>query len=383
MPGLDTEQVVRQRYSGAAVQREAALCCPVDYDAEYLRVIPQDVIDRDYGCGDPSQHVRPGEKVLDLGSGGGKICFIVSQVIGAAGRVIGIDLNDEMLALARRSQVTVAAAIGYDNVTFHKGKIQDLAVDRDVVDRYLAEHPVGDEVGLRALESFLAELRQRKPMIADESIDVVVSNCVLNLVDANEKEMLFDEIFRVLRPGGRAVISDIVSDEPVPEELQADPELWSGCVSGAFEQSAFVDAFEHAGFVDIRIESLQQQPWQVVGGIAFRSATVIAYRPHLASDSEGLVEQTEQYLQSERPQRRVYRGPFKYVVDDEGRMYTRGEVCSGPLAQAAEREAISDQFAVFDVAESDSATPFRPRNASSPIGLPTANGPCCSDGGCC
>ncbi len=381
MPGLDTEQVVRQRYSGAAVQREAALCCPVDYDETYLRVIPQDVIDRDYGCGDPSKYIRPGETVLDLGSGGGKICFIASQVTGLVGRVIGIDLNDEMLALARRSQVTVAAAIGYDNVTFLKGKIQDLAVDRDVVDRYLAEHPVGDEVSLRALESFLAELRQSEPMIADESIDVVVSNCVLNLVDANEKEMLFDEIFRVLRPGGRAVISDIVSDEPVPEELQADPELWSGCISGAFEQTAFVEAFEHAGFVDIRIESLQQQPWQVVGGIAFRSATVIAYRPHLASAAGELAEQTE--LQSERPRRRVYRGPFKYVVDDEGRMYTRGEVCSGPLAQAAERDAISDQFAVYDVAKFDSAAPSRPLNASSPIGLPTTSGPCCSDSGCC
>ncbi|MCM2371967.1 methyltransferase domain-containing protein [Aporhodopirellula aestuarii] len=381
MSSLDTEKAVRQRYSGAALARESALCCPVDYDAKYLDVIPQEVIDRDYGCGDPSQHVRPGETVLDLGSGGGKICFIASQVTGPHGRVIGVDMNDEMLALARRSQVQVAMAIGYDNITFYKGKIQDLAVDRDAVDRFLSGNPVVDEASLRTLESFLAEIRAEQPMIADESIDIVVSNCVLNLVDPDEKELLFDEIFRVLRPGGRAVISDIVCDVEVPEEMQADPELWSGCISGAFEQSAFVEAFEQAGFVDIRIDSLQQQPWQIVEGIAFRSATVVAYRPHLISEGDGVIEQTEEYLQTRGSSRRVYRGPFKYVVDDEGRMYTRGETCQDALAQAAERESIAEHFAVFDdVSQGGSAV----NAGGKPLSLPTADGGgCCSSGDCC
>ncbi|MFG0287119.1 MAG: methyltransferase domain-containing protein [Rhodopirellula sp. JB044] len=379
MPSLDTEQAVRQRYSGAAQEREAALCCPVDYDARYLKVIPQEVIDRDYGCGDPSKHVQTGETVLDLGSGGGKICFIASQVVGPEGRVIGVDMNDEMLALARSSQPKVAAAIGYDNVSFRKGKIQDLAVDRDAVEQFLSENPVTDDKSLRRLESFLAEMRSAQPMIPDESVDVVVSNCVLNLVDSGEKEFLFDEIFRVLRPGGRAVISDIVADCEVPEEMQADPELWSGCISGAFERAAFLEAFEQAGFVDINLDSLQTSPWQVVDGIGFRSATVVAYRPHLATEGEELLEQTTQYLANQGTARRVYRGPFKYVVDDDGRMYTRGVACEDALAQAAERESIAEHFEIYDESSSDAAAQ-KPLGSS---GLPTMGDDCCSGSGCC
>lgn len=370
---LDTEKAVRDRYGDAAKEREAALCCPVDYDAQYLKAIPQEVIDRDYGCGDPSKYVREGEVVLDLGSGGGKICFIASQVVGATGKVIGVDLNDEMLSLARQSQSIVAANIGHDNVEFRKGKIQDLAVDRDRVDQFLSERPVTDELGLRSLEQFLEVMRNQDPMIADETVDVVVSNCVLNLVDASEKEILFDEIFRVLKPGGRAVISDIVADQDVPLEMQADAELWSGCLSGAFETTAFLDAFEQAGFVDVRLQILQTEPWQVIEGIAFRSATVIAYRPHLESQGEEVVSQTEAYLASQDSTRRVYRGPFKHVVDDEGRMYTRGETCEGALAQAAQREAISDQFEVYNTTAEKVDSP-------SSVAFPMAG--CCGGGDC-
>ena len=119
---LDTEHAVRERYSAAAQATEPQLCCPVDYDPQYLRVIPQEVIDRDYGCGDPSKYLHQGETVLDLGSGGGKICFIASQVVGKSGRVIGVDKNDPMLELARRSQSVVAERIGYSNVEFRKGR---------------------------------------------------------------------------------------------------------------------------------------------------------------------------------------------------------------------------------------------------------------------
>ena len=372
---LDTEKAVRDRYGDAANEREAALCCPVDYDARYLKAIPQEVIDRDYGCGDPSKYVRKGETVLDLGSGGGKICFIASQVVGATGKVIGVDLNDEMLSLARSSQPIVATNVGHDNVKFLKGKIQDLAVDRDRVDQFLSERPVTDELGLRSLEQFLEVMRSQAPMITDESDDVVVSNCELSFVDASDKEILFDEIYRVLKPGGRAVISDIVADREVPLEMQADAELWSGCLSGAFETTAFLDAFEQAGFVDVRLQVLQTEPWQVVEGIAFRSATVIAYRPHLESQGDEVIAQTESYLSGQDSTRRVYRGPFKHVVDDEGRMYTRGETCEGALAQAAEREAISDQFEVYNTTAEKVPLP-------ESVAFPMADGGCCGGGGC-
>src|ERR1700750_3260319 len=123
------ESAVRERYAAGALFTEARLCCPVDYNAEFLRVIPQEVIERDYGCGDPSKYVRRGETVLDLGSGTGKICFIASQVVGPEGRVIGVDMTDEMLEVARRNAPVVAQRVGHANVEFRKGRIQDLALD--------------------------------------------------------------------------------------------------------------------------------------------------------------------------------------------------------------------------------------------------------------
>src|SRR5207247_3132147 len=112
----NVEGAVRQRYSQASQSKVEALCCPVEYDRQFLKVIPDEVIERDYGCGDPSRHLRRGETVLDLGSGTGKICFIASQVVGPQGRVIGVDMTDEMLAVARRNAPTVAQRIGYSNV---------------------------------------------------------------------------------------------------------------------------------------------------------------------------------------------------------------------------------------------------------------------------
>jgi ubiquinone/menaquinone biosynthesis C-methylase UbiE len=251
--GLNVEQAVRERYSAASQQVEPALCCPVQYDGRYLAVLPPEILERDYGCGDPSRYVQPGETVLDLGSGGGKICFITSQIVGPGGRVIGVDKNDDMLALARKYQRQIGEAIGWHNVEFRRGRIQDLKTDLD------------DAGG--------------GPLIADASIDVVLSNCVLNLVAEADRRQLFAELFRVLRPGGRATISDIVSDRPVPERLKHDPALWSGCISGAYEEAAFLASFREAGFVTVELVARQDEPWTVVAGIEFRSVTVRAYKP--------------------------------------------------------------------------------------------------------
>ena len=235
------ERAVLNRYSKAAGARETALCCPVEYESRYLEAIPQEILDRDYGCGDPSRHVRQGDTVLDLGSGGGKICYIASQIVGPEGRVIGVDMNEEMLQLAESYREEVGNRIGYHNVEFHKGKIQDLA-------------------------------------IADDSVDIVVSNCVLNLVREEHRERVFGAIFRVLRRSGRAVISDIVSDQTVPQAMRDDPTLWSGCISGAFREDRFLEAFERAGFKEIRLLERDETPWRTVQGIEFRSVTVEAFK---------------------------------------------------------------------------------------------------------
>src|SRR6185436_11287033 len=255
-----------------------ALCCPIEYDREYLKVIPQEVIERDYGCGDPSKYLKSGETVLDLGSGTGKICFIAAQVVGPTGKVIGVDMNDDMLAIARQYAPQVGDSIGYHNVEFRKGRIQDLALDLEKLDIDLKANPIRDAASFLSADARAGELRITSPLIASDSIDVVVSNCVLNLVDPRAKGQLFREIFRVLRNGGRAVISDIVSDEPVPEELQNDPELWSGCISGALTEERFLQAFVDAGFYGVSIARFDSQPWRTVQGIEFRSVTVEAFK---------------------------------------------------------------------------------------------------------
>jgi ubiquinone/menaquinone biosynthesis C-methylase UbiE len=273
---FDVELAVRTRYSAASRSTESALCCAVSYDARFLDVLPRELIERDYGCGDPARYVAEGETVLDLGSGAGKTCYVAAQIVGESGRVIGVDMNDDMLALARRHREEIAGRLGYDNVVFHKGRIQDLALDLERFEEYLRVHTAADAATWIAAQRHAEQLRRAEPMIADESIDVVISNCVLNLVTPEDRNQLFAELHRVLRPGGRAVISDIVSDRDVPLHLKRDPELWSGCVSGAFTEQGLIQAFEAAGFADVAIIARQEEPWTTVEAIEFRSVTVRA-----------------------------------------------------------------------------------------------------------
>ena len=311
MSTLNAEAAVRERYSAGAQKQEAKLCCPIDYDPEFLEAIPQEVIERDYGCGDPSKYLRAGETVLDLGSGTGKICFIAAQVVGAGGKVIGIDMTDEMLEVARRNAPIVAERVGFENVEFRKGRIQDLALDLEKLDQELQARPITDAASFLRADEIAQNLRVKHPLVGDDSVDVVVSNCVLNLVEAKSKRQLFEEIFRVLRKGGRAVISDIVSDEEVPEHLQNDPTLWSGCISGALTEEGFLQAFSDAGFYGIQILKRDEAPWQTVEGIEFRSVTVEAFKG-------------KQGPCFERNQAVIYRGPFKEVLDDDNHRMERG-----------------------------------------------------------
>jgi ubiquinone/menaquinone biosynthesis C-methylase UbiE len=311
-PDIDTDSAVRERYSTAAREREAALCCPVDYDPQHLELIPQEVLERDYGCGDPSRYVREGDVVLDLGSGAGKICFIAAQIAGPKGAVIGLDSNEEMLSLARASAPQVAEALGYANVQFRRARIQDLALDLDVLDAWLVEHPVRGVEEVAALEEASERFRRESTLIADASVDLVVSNCVLNLVRESDRGQLMEEIFRVLKVGGRIAISDIVSDERVPDDLKADPELWSGCVSGAFQELEFLLALEAAGFRGIAIDKWEAEPFAVVEGVEFRSITVSARKADVGPSCDA-------------NQALVYRGPWKAVEDERGNRFVRGE----------------------------------------------------------
>lgn len=383
--GDGIEAAVRERYSNGAGRVEQSLCCPVEYEPRYLEMIPEEILQRDYGCGDPTPYVRSGETVLDLGSGGGKLCYIAAQLVGEHGRVIGVDCNREMLGLARRYQDVVAERLGYSNVAFRCGMIQDLRLDLDELATELSARPVRDQWSWLELRTLEDRMRRERPMVADASVDVVISNCVLNLVRPQDRKQLFAEMFRVLKRGGRAAISDIVADEDVPERMQQDPELWSGCISGAYREDLFLKAFEEAGFHGIEIAKRQTMPWRTVEGIEFRSVTVVACKG-------------KQGPCLERNQALVYRGPLKRVEDDDGHVFHRGErvaVCDKTF-HLLQREPYVGMFEpieplqpvplkearAFDCRRSMRRDPRETKGEGYRV-TTEAPGPCCEPGECC
>ena len=381
---MNVKSAVLERYSEGAKEVQPTLCCPVDYDDTLLALLPREIIDKDYGCGDPSRYVNDGDVVLDLGSGGGKICYMAAQLVGERGHVIGVDMNDDMLALARQYQPEMADKLGANRVTFLKGHIQDLALNVAAMEAYLSENPVTDAAGLAALDAWQHEQRRARPMIADASVDLVISNCVLNLVHDEQKQQLIREIHRVLKPGGRVAISDIVSDETIPEALKADPALWSGCISGAFQEQGLVQAFRDAGFLAVAYDKWDAEPWQVIDGIEFRSVTLTAVK----ASGEPCVDKGHAV---------IYKGPFSQVHDDEDHYFPRGEriaVCERTYTLLTEGP-YKDHFIGIAPAQPGAGVPFcapagtrRPaagtrRPAADTKGATHSGQRCDSSGGCC
>jgi len=289
-----------------------------------------------------------------------------------------------MLEVARRNAPIVAERIGYSNVEFRKGRIQDLALDLELLDRQLKQTPITNAASFLAADELAEELRVKHPLIVSDSVDVLVSNCVLNLVEPKSKLQLFDEIFRVLKKGGRAVICDIVSDEEVPEEMQNDPDLWSGCISGALTEEGFLAAFENADFYGIQILKRDAQPWRTVQGIEFRSLTIEAFKG----------KQGECF---ERNQAVIYRGPFKEVLDDDNHRMERGRryaVCDKTYnlyKKAPYRQFFEFVDPIVDVPLAD-AKPFdcsrttlrHPKDTKGQdYDVTTVSNTCCDGGSCC
>lgn len=264
--------LVRAFYGDAAVTPKQDLCCPVSYDPADADHIPREVLERFYGCGSPvaDAGISAGETVVDLGCGAGIDCFIAARKVGASGRVIGVDMTDEMLAVARENRPIVADRLGYDVVDFRKGFLESMPV-------------------------------------RDGEADLVISNCVINL--SPDKRQVFREMYRVLGDLGRVVVADIVCQASVPPHLRVQEHLWGECLSGALSEGEFMRGLLKAGFYGITV--LKRSFWKEVEGYAFYSVTVAGYRwPPACRDGIGEVA--------------IYRGPFAEVADDAGRTFSRG-----------------------------------------------------------
>ena len=250
-----------------------------------LKDVHPEVLERFYGCGSPIPPALDGATVLDLGSGSGRDCYVLSRMVGASGKVIGVDMTDEQLAVARRHLAWHADKLGYANVEFRTGYIEDLATAD----------------------------------IADNSIDLVVSNCVLNL--SPDKQRVFHEIFRVLKPGGELYFSDVFSDRRIPRDLAEDPVLLGECLGGALYTEDFRRMMQKAGCMDPR--TVVSGPLLInnaeierkAGFIGFTSSTVRAFKLDLEDRCEDF-GQVATYLGTEQ------NNPHVFVLDDHHRFAT-------------------------------------------------------------
>src|SRR5947208_4320353 len=227
MDRANIKEIVKEKYGQAALRGKSGSCCgtadasgtscdPITsnlYDAAQMQQVPGEALQASLGCGNPTAlaKLNPGEVVLDLGSGGGIDVLLSAQRVGPTGKAYGLDMTDEMLALANENKKKAAA----ENVEFLKGEIEHIP-------------------------------------LPDNSVDVIISNCVINL--SADKDRVLREAFRVLRPAGRFAVSDIVTRGEIDAEIRKSVLLWAGCVAGALEENEYGTKLSAAGFEQVRIE---------------------------------------------------------------------------------------------------------------------------------
>lgn len=287
--GTDARGSVKNFYSRAAKKDNEGILNPVCYPEEVIAHVPAEFRFRGYGCGSPvdDAELMTGETVVDLGCGTGMECFIAAKKVGVIGRVIGVDMLDPMLERAEAGRKAVERTLGYKNLAFKKGYLESLPV-------------------------------------ADEKADAVVSNCVLNL--SVDKRKAFGEVFRVLRSGGRLVVSDVVCEEEPDAAIRNDEGLKGECIGGALSQADLFGILEETGFANCSV--IKRFPYRTVNGHPFYSLTFAAYKP---AKKESLHV--------------MYRGPFAAVLTHDGELLKSG--ISRPLSVSGPEKA-SDSILLFD-----------------------------------
>lgn len=285
----DSLTTVKEFYSDAVADTKTDILNPVCYETSLIDHIPEKYRFRGYGCGSPilDAKIRQGETVVDLGCGGGVECFVASRLTGSKGRAVGIDMLDPMLNLAREAKPLVAENLGYDNIEFKKGYLEDLPME-------------------------------------DDSADVTVSNCVMNL--SVDKRKAYAEIFRILRPGGRLVISDVVCDTEPDPAIRNDEALKGECIAGALTASHLVALLEETGFEATTL--VKRFPYRKVDGHPFFSLTFSAVKPEVSE-----------------PVDVIYRGPLPFLMTQKGILLQKGDVVR---LDRNEADRLGDQVFVLE-----------------------------------
>ena len=312
---------VREFYGRAALTANEEIVNPFAPDQALANFIPADSRKKSYGCGSPVKDAEPqsGEVLVDLGSGSGVECFMAAARVGPSGRVIGIDMTEEMLHLARVAKATVASRLGYDNVEFKKGFLEDIP-------------------------------------LPESTADVVISNCVINL--SPDKRQTLHEIFRILKPGGRLVVSDIVTDDPIPVAIKNNEQFRGECLGGALRQEDLLGMLRGAGFAGASL--VKRFPYRIEGETRFYSLTFRAYKP-------GAMQPVEV----------IYRGPFAAVWTESGAMLLKGQRATVTLGEA---ETLADSLFILDAQGAVANLTLENSCCASPAG---AEAPLLQGSGCC
>lgn len=348
---IDTLEKVKEYY-GSIIKstkdlKSNACCCGDSLPDAHRKIVDEidaEIRDKFYGCGSPIPPALEGCTVLDLGCGTGRDTYLMSKLVGDEGRVIGVDMTEEQLAVAQRHQKSQAKRFGQprSNVDFRLGYIEDLS-----------------ELGL-----------------ADNSIDVVTSNCVLNL--SPEKNRVFSEIFRVLKPGGELYFSDVFAGRRVPEELAGDPVLLGECLGGAMYTEDFRRLMRAIGCLDFRV--VAENPITIsnpeieakIGNIDFQSRTIRAFKLACLEDICEDFGQVAYYLGS------VPGHPFRFALDDHHTFITGKPmlVCGNTAAMVSET-----RYGKYFKVVGDTSVHYGPFDCK-PAPASEAVNPC-SGGGCC
>ena len=286
---VDSLTTIKEFYSDAVGDAKTDILNPVCYDPSIVEHIPAQYRFRGYGCGSPilEAAIQEGDRIVDLGCGSGVECFIAARLVGRTGQVIGVDMLEPMIELARQGQAPVAANLGYDNLDFRNGYLEALPVE-------------------------------------SESVDVVISNCVMNL--SVDKRRAYAEIHRILRPGGRMVISDVVCDTEPDPAIRNDEILKGECIAGALTAAHLVALLEETGLEAVTL--LKRFLYREVSGHPFFSLTYSALKP-----------------QTSEPVTVIYRGPLPFLVAQDGRLIPKGVAAVMDRHQV---DLLGDQVFVLD-----------------------------------